>query len=63
MNFETSMPEHAMAPAAIFNIHLVLGYMAWGLVFFTYVWPRLRSMDVASANRAIAARHSFRFLD
>lgn len=52
-----------MAPAAIFNIHLVLGYMAWGLVFFTYVWPRLRSMDVASANRAIAARHSFRFLD
>ena len=43
-----------MQPAVIFNIHLVLGYAAWALCFGTYIWPRLRSMDVADANRAIA---------
>ena len=50
-----------MQPAVIFNIHLVLGYAAWALCFRTYIWPRLRSMDVADANRAIATLHSFRF--
>lgn len=55
------MLEYAMSPAAIFSTHLLLGYAAWGLVFFTYGWPRLRSMNVSSANRAIAALHSFRF--
>lgn len=50
-----------MEPAAIFNIHLLLGYAAWALAFSTYIWPRLRSMDVAGANRAIATLHSFRF--
>jgi hypothetical protein len=50
-----------MSPATIFQIHLVLGYVPWLLCFGTYVWPRLRAMDTAEAQRAIATLHSFRF--
>jgi hypothetical protein len=50
-----------MSPAAIFDTHLVLGYVAWLLCFGPYIWPRLRRMEVADAQRAIAALHSFRF--
>jgi hypothetical protein len=50
-----------MSPAAIFNMHLVLGYVAWLLCFGAYVWPRLKSMDRVEAQRAIATLHSFRF--
>lgn len=50
-----------MAPMIIFNIQLVLGYAAWALCFGTYVWPRLSSMGVADASRALAMLHSFRF--
>ena len=50
-----------MSPAAIFNIHLVLGYVPWLLCFGAYVWPRLKSMDQVEAQRAIATLHSFRF--
>ena len=51
-----------MSTEIIFQIHLVLGYVAWLLCFGTYVWPRLRSMDEVEAQRAIATLHSFRFL-
>ena len=50
-----------MTPTLIFNIQLVLGYAAWLLCFTAYLWPRLRTMDVADASRVIAALHSFRF--
>eukprot|EP01133_Synstelium_polycarpum_P028000 gene28000-33879_t len=50
-----------MSPAFIFNVHLVLGYIPWLLCFGAYVWPRLKSMDQAEAQRAIATLHSFRF--
>jgi hypothetical protein len=50
-----------MSPGTIFNIHLVLGYVAWLLCFAAYVWPRLKKMDRTDAQRAIAALHSFRF--
>jgi hypothetical protein len=50
-----------MSPATIFQIHLVLGYVPWLLIFGAYVWPRLKSMDHIDAHRAIAALHSFRF--
>jgi hypothetical protein len=50
-----------MTPTLIFNTQLVLGYVAWLLCFRAYVWPRLQTMDVAQANRAIATLHSFRF--
>lgn len=50
-----------MAPAVIFDIHLVLGYAAWLLCFGAYLWPRLRALDPVAAQRAIATLHSFRF--
>jgi hypothetical protein len=50
-----------MAPETIFQIHLVLGYVAWLLCFGVYVWPQLRSIDRVEAQRAIATLHSFRF--
>src|SRR5258708_38721563 len=50
-----------MSPAAIFQTHLILGYVAWLLCFFAYMWPRLKSMDRVAAHRAIATLHSFRF--
>lgn len=50
-----------MSPDTIFNIHLILGYVAWLLCFRTYLFPRLNSMDHVNAQRAIATLHSFRF--
>jgi nicotinamide riboside transporter PnuC len=50
-----------MSPETIFRIQLVLGYVAWLLCFSAYVWPRLKSMDTVTAQRAIATLHSFRF--
>ena len=50
-----------MSPAIIFDMHLVLGYVAWLLCFGTYIWPWLRRMDAIGAQRAIATLHSFRF--
>jgi hypothetical protein len=50
-----------MSPTAIFDSHLVLGYVAWMLCFRAYIWPRLKSMDALTAQRAIATLHSFRF--
>ena len=50
-----------MLPAAIFDSHLVLGYVAWGLAFGTYIWPRLKTLPAIEAQRAIATLHSFRF--
>jgi hypothetical protein len=50
-----------MSPEQIFNLQLVLGYVAWLLCFRAYILPRLKSMDRAAAQRAIATLHSFRF--
>jgi hypothetical protein len=50
-----------MSTATVFQMHLVLGYVVWGLCFGTYILPRLRSMDRFDAQRAIATLHSFRF--
>jgi hypothetical protein len=50
-----------MSPEAIFDLHLVLGYVAWLLCFTVYAWPRLKAMDAVTAQRAIATLHSFRF--
>jgi hypothetical protein len=50
-----------MSPAIIFQLHLVLGYVAWLLCFGVYVLPRLKAMDRVDAQRAIATLHSFRF--
>jgi hypothetical protein len=50
-----------MSPQIIFNLHLILGYVAWLLCFSVYILPRLKSMDLVAAQRAIATLHSFRF--
>jgi hypothetical protein len=50
-----------MSPETLFNIHLVLGYVAWLLCFGVYVMPRLKSMELVAAQLAIATLHSFRF--
>jgi hypothetical protein len=50
-----------MSPATIFSLHLCLGYVAWTLCFMTYAWPRLKAMEAARAQRAIATLHGFRF--
>jgi len=50
-----------MTQSNIFDLHLVLGYVAWLLAFGAYVWPRFRAMDPVDAQRAIATLHSFRF--
>jgi hypothetical protein len=50
-----------MSPELLFQLQLVLGYVAWLLCFRVYVWPRLKSMDPFEAQRAIATLHSFRF--
>ena len=50
-----------MSPETIFNMQLVLGYVAWLLCFRAYVMPRLKSLDLVTAQRVIATLHSFRF--
>jgi hypothetical protein len=50
-----------MSPQIIFNLHLVLGYVAWLLCFRAYLLPGLRSIEQVEAHRAIATLHSFRF--
>src|SRR5580658_2276596 len=50
-----------MSPQTIFNLHLILGYVAWLLCFGVYILPRLKSIDLVAAQRAIATLHSFRF--
>lgn len=50
-----------MSPQAVFQTHLILGYVAWLLCFRVYILPRLKRMDRVEAHRAIATLHSFRF--
>ena len=50
-----------MSPETIFQIQLVLGYVASLLCLGAYVLPRLKSMNLVAAQRVIATVHSFRF--
>lgn len=50
-----------MNPLTIFRIDMALGYLAWGLLIATYIWPRLKELDRVEAHRAIATFNSFRF--
>ena len=50
-----------MSTATIFGVQSILGYLAWLLCFRAYILPRLKSMDLVAAERAIATLHSFRF--
>src|SRR5690349_16659940 len=50
-----------MSADPIFQIQLVLGYVAWLLCFAVYIWPKLTAMSRFEAHRVIATLHSFRF--
>ena len=50
-----------MAPAHIFQMHLILGYVPWLFFLTLYVLPRLKAVDPVEVQRAIAVLHSFRF--
>ncbi len=50
-----------MSTEPVFQMQLVLGYVAWLLCFGAYILPWLKSMDRVEAHRAIATLHSFRF--
>jgi hypothetical protein len=50
-----------MSPQTIFQLQLVLGYVACLLCFSAYVLPRLKAMERFNAHRVIATVHSFRF--
>jgi hypothetical protein len=50
-----------MSPEILFQMQGVFGYVAWLLCFGAYFLPRLKSMDLVGAQRAIATLHSFRF--
>ncbi|MER8632268.1 hypothetical protein NKH55_21170 [Mesorhizobium opportunistum] len=50
-----------MPTEVLFQIQLVLGYVAWLLCFGAYGLPWLNSTDRTAAQRAIATLHSFRF--
>ena len=50
-----------MPTEILFQMHLVLGYVAWLLCFGAYILPWLKTMDRVAAQRAIATLHSFRF--
>jgi len=50
-----------MSTQTIFQVHLVLGYVAWLLCFSVFILPWLKSMDRFEAQRVIATLHSFRF--
>jgi hypothetical protein len=59
--YAVDLKEAKMSPETLFQIHLVLGYVAWLLCFRVYLLPRLKSMDPFGAQRVIATLHSFRF--
>lgn len=50
-----------MPAGILFQLQLILGYAAWLLCFGAFIWPRLKAMEAAAAQRAIAALHVFRF--
>lgn len=50
-----------MPSELVFLLQLILGYVAWGLCYSVYIWPKLKSMTPFDAQRAIATLHSFRF--
>lgn len=57
----SSEKEIIMLPETLFQIQLVLGYVACLLCLGIYVIPKLRSMNRVEAHRVIATVHSFRF--
>lgn len=45
-----------------FGASVAFGLLAWGAVFYHYVWPRLRGLSLAAAVRPLLHLHLFRFM-
>jgi hypothetical protein len=50
-----------MTPQAAFAISVVFGFVVWGVVARSYLWPALRDRARADALRPILVLHGFRF--
>ena len=50
-----------MPQAAIFRVHLVLGFLTWAVFVLIYWWPALKIADKRQALRSIAMLNAFRF--
>lgn len=51
-----------MPPQAAFATSVVLGFVGWGIVARSYLWPALRIRARADALRPILVLHVFRFV-
>jgi hypothetical protein len=51
-----------MPVQALFGISVVLSFVAWGIVVWQCIWPRLRTKPRADALRPILLLHAFRFV-
>ena len=51
-----------MEAQAIFGISVLMGFVAWGLIFARYVWPALRLKPLPEALRLLLLLHVFRYV-
>jgi hypothetical protein len=51
-----------MPPQAAFAISVVLGFVVWGIVARSHLWPALRTRARADALRPVLVLHAFRFV-
>ena len=51
-----------MQPQLVFFVSVAFGFIAWGTVTASAIWPRLRRMDRSDALRPVLMLHSFRYL-
>ena len=47
---------------AIFGLSILLSFVASGLVFWMFVWPRLKELSRNAALRILVIPHTFRFI-
>jgi len=51
-----------MSIAALFGISILMSFLAYGIVTWLYIWPRLRVMPRQDALIALVVPHTFRFV-
>jgi hypothetical protein len=51
-----------MPPLALYGLSILFGFIAWGMVAWRYVWPRLADLPRASALEPLLLLHGFRFI-
>lgn len=51
-----------MSPQLCFFVSVAFSFVAWGILTWRYVWPRLRSQERSEALRPILILHAFRFI-